>query len=59
MRRSILVDTKADALIYGMGELQVLSFLKRLSTGEKIHEINDIAGTAIIIKAKEIENYKK
>ena len=58
VRRSILVDTKADALIYGMGELQVLSFLKRLSAGEKIDEINDIAGTAIIIKAKEIEDYK-
>ncbi len=59
VRRSILVDTKADALIYGMGELQVLSFLERLSKGEKINEITDIAGTALIIKGKEIEEYKE
>lgn len=59
VRRSILVDTKADTLIYGMGELQVISLLDRLNKGEKITEITDIPGTALIIKSKEIEEYKK
>ncbi len=57
VRRSILIDTKADALIYGMGELQVLSILERLDHGENIKTITDIAGTATIIKSKDIEKY--
>ncbi len=59
VRRSILIDSKADALIYGMGELQVLAFLKRLEEGEEISSITDIPGTAVMIKEKELEQYKK
>ncbi|MGD1831875.1 MAG: YgiQ family radical SAM protein [Sphaerochaetaceae bacterium] len=59
VRRSILIDSKADALIYGMGELQVLSMLRRLENGENINDITDIAGTAVIVKEKELQKYKE
>ena len=46
VKRSILIDAKADLLIFGMGEQQVLSVAERLSAGEKIEELTDISGTA-------------
>lgn len=46
VRRSILLDSKADLLIYGMGERQTLEAVRRLSDGEDISSITDIPGTA-------------
>lgn len=57
VRRSILLDTKADLLIYGMGELQVREILERLRNGESIREINTVAGTASIIREREFESF--
>jgi len=48
VRRSILLDSKADILVYGMGERQVLEIAKRLSGGEKIGELSGISGTCVI-----------
>ena len=45
VRRSILIDSKADLLIYGMGELPVKDVVKRLDAGTAIREIRDIPGT--------------
>ncbi len=59
VRRSILLDTKADLLIYGMGELQVQEILERLSRGESIKEINTIAGTASIIRERDFETFSE
>lgn len=50
VRRSILIDSKADLLIYGMGELPVVEFVKRLDRGEDIRDIQDIPGTACRVK---------
>jgi uncharacterized radical SAM protein YgiQ len=47
IRRSILVDAKADILVYGMGETQVLEIAKRLRDGEDIKKIQNIRGTVI------------
>ena len=47
VRQSILADAPADILVFGMGERQVVEIADRLSKGEKIKEITDIAGTAI------------
>ena len=56
VRRSILIDSKADLLIYGMGEAPVVELIKRLDRGEYIRDIQDIPGTAC--RAKEInENW--
>ena len=48
VRRSILVDAKADLLIFGMGERPVWEVARRLDAGESIRDLHDIRGTAYI-----------
>ncbi len=50
VRRSILFDTKADLLMYGMGEKQIVAIADRLNNGENIKDITDVAGTCYISK---------
>ncbi|MEZ5436515.1 MAG: YgiQ family radical SAM protein [Pseudomonadales bacterium] len=50
VRRSILFDSKADMLIYGNAERQVVELAHRLAAGENIREIHDIRGTAFVTK---------
>ncbi len=50
VKRSILFDSKADMLIYGMGERQVSELASRLSKGEACKDINDIRGTVVARK---------
>lgn len=45
VRRSILLDSKADLLVYGMGERQTVEIVDRLNNGEDIKKLNDIRGT--------------
>src|SRR5262249_58221529 len=45
VRRSILVDAKADLLIFGMGERPVWEVARRLAAGERIEDIRDVRGT--------------
>ncbi len=47
VRRSILIDSKADMLVYGNGERQLAEISYRLSKGDKIQILNDLAGTVI------------
>ena len=46
VRRSVLLDAKADLLVYGMGESPLLELVKRLKSGEPFSAIRDIRGTA-------------
>ncbi len=48
VRRSALVDAKADLLIYGNAERAVVELAHRLARGEPIAEIRDLRGTAFI-----------
>ena len=52
IRRSILFDARADMLIYGMGEHQIIEIANRLKNGDKIKQITDIRGTAYITAEK-------
>ncbi len=54
VRRSILIDAKADMLIFGMGERPVWEVAKRLDAGEDISEIRDVRGTAWIARKAEL-----
>lgn len=45
VRRSILLDAKADLLIYGMGEKQIVEIARRARDGEEIKKMADIRGT--------------
>jgi uncharacterized radical SAM protein YgiQ len=48
VRRSLLVDAKADILLYGNAERAVVELAHRLSRGEPIQDITDIRGTAFV-----------
>ncbi|HEU5339411.1 MAG TPA: YgiQ family radical SAM protein [Sulfuricaulis sp.] len=48
VRRSILLDAKADLLIYGNAERQVVEIAHRLAAKEPIENITDIRGTAFV-----------
>lgn len=50
VRRSILVDSKADILLYGNAERALIELSHRLAKGEKIVDIQDIRGTAFLRK---------
>lgn len=47
IRRSILLDSKADLLLFGNGERSIVELSHRLARGESISEITDIRGSAI------------
>ena len=53
VRRSVLLDSKADLLSFGMGERSLLETVKRLDAGESIEQIRDIPGTAYRLGASE------
>ncbi|MDR3342825.1 MAG: YgiQ family radical SAM protein [Treponema sp.] len=47
VRRSILLDSKADILVYGMGERAIREIARRLNAGEDVHAIQDVRGTCV------------
>jgi uncharacterized radical SAM protein YgiQ len=50
VRRSILMDAKADLLVYGNAERQIIEIAHRLAAGTPISEISDLRGTAFVRK---------
>jgi len=50
VRKSVLLDSKADLLVYGNAERQVVEIAHRLANGEKITELTDIRGTVHFVK---------
>ena len=59
LKKSILCDSHADLLIYGMGEKPVTELCRRLKSGEKFSDITDIPQTAYIISEKRFEGQKE
>ncbi|MDR0608972.1 MAG: YgiQ family radical SAM protein [Planctomycetaceae bacterium] len=53
VKRSMVLDSKADLLVYGMGETPLLQILRRLRNGEPVSEIRNIRGTAYRLKQME------
>ncbi|MFZ5897454.1 MAG: YgiQ family radical SAM protein [Myxococcota bacterium] len=49
VRRSILLDAKADLLVFGMGERAAWEIARRLDAGEPVSALNDVRGTAHVI----------
>lgn len=50
VRRSLLVDAKADLLVFGMGERPLLEMAERLRGGEPFSALTDIRGTALMAR---------
>ena len=63
---SILVDSTADLLMYGMGEKHIVEIADRLNAGENIKDLKDVKGTCYLenvldyspISAKECPSYE-
>ncbi len=53
VRPSILEDSGADLLMYGMSEHQIAEICTRLAKGENIHDLRDIRGTAYLCDPKD------
>ncbi|OWF82037.1 YgiQ family radical SAM protein [Yersinia rohdei] len=50
VRRSVIVDAKADMLVYGNGERPLVEVAHRLANGEKIADIQDVRNTVVMRK---------
>ncbi|MGZ0079392.1 YgiQ family radical SAM protein [Methylomonas sp. YC3] len=50
VRKSILLDSKADLLVYGNAERQVVEIAQRLAKGETIADLKGIRGTVHFVK---------
>jgi uncharacterized radical SAM protein YgiQ len=48
VRRSIVVDSKCDLLLYGNAERAIVEIAHRLAAREPVHEITDVRGTAFV-----------
>jgi uncharacterized radical SAM protein YgiQ len=53
VRRSILMDCKADLLVYGMGERGIVEIAHRLRGGQSVRDLRDMRGVAYRLGAKE------
>jgi len=58
VRRSMLLDAKADLLVFGMGERPVWEVADRLHRGERIGDIRDVRGTAFPINDAEMKRHE-
>ena len=53
VRKSILLDSKADLVVFGMGEQPILEIARRLAAGESVRDLRDMRAVAYCMGAKE------
>lgn len=53
VRRSILLDSKADLVAFGMGENSIIEMARRLEAGETVKDLRDMLGVAYALGASE------
>src|SRR4051812_16586357 len=53
VRRSILLDCKADLVVFGMGEEAILEIAQRLQAGGSVKQLRDMRGVAYALGASE------
>ena len=58
VRPSILLDSTADLLMFGMGERHIAEIAHRLDKGEKITDLTDIKGTCYAVNSSEYQPIK-
>ncbi len=55
VRRSVLLDSKADILLFGNAERAIVELTHRLAGGESVGDITDLRGTAIVRSAVPVD----
>lgn len=53
VRKSILFDSKADLVVFGMGENAIVEIAQRLQAGESVKQLRDMRGVAYALGASE------
>src|SRR4030088_2761164 len=53
VRKSILLDCKADLLVYGMGEKLILDIARGLAAGQSVRDLRHMRGVAYVLGARE------
>jgi uncharacterized radical SAM protein YgiQ len=53
VKRSILLDAKADLVAFGMGEQAIVEIARRLAAGEPVRALRDMRGVAYALGASE------
>ena len=53
VRKSILLDSKADLVVFGMGENAIVEIAQRLDAGEGVKELRNMRGVAYALGASE------
>ncbi len=53
VKPSVLIDSGADLLIFGMGENQIIEIANRLNSGESVDTMHDIRGTSYAVDVRE------
>lgn len=56
VKPSILIDSTADLLMYGMGERHIVEIADRLKNGEDIKDLTDINGTCYKINSADYQH---
>jgi len=59
VKRSIVLDSKADLVVYGMGEKNILEIAQRLAAGQTVRDLRDLRGIAYALGAKESDALKE
>jgi uncharacterized radical SAM protein YgiQ len=49
VKRSVLLDSKADLLVFGMGERAAWEIARRLDAGERVKDLHDVRGTGYVL----------
>lgn len=57
VKRSILLDSKADLLVYGMGERNIVTIARRLAEGQTLRDLRDLRGIVYPLGAKEAAQF--
>src|SRR5262249_17597949 len=58
VRRSILLDSKADLLVFGMGEKLIVEIARRLAAGQGVRDCRDLRGVAYALGANESDDVR-
>jgi uncharacterized radical SAM protein YgiQ len=53
VRRSILLDSKADLVVFGMGEKPIVEIARRLAAGQSVRDLRQLRSVAYALGAKE------
>ena len=57
VRRSILLDARADLLLYGNAERAIVEVAHRIAAGESPQQIRDLRGTAYLLSRQALEQH--